>query len=66
MYISHRMREIMALADDCSVFRNGRHVETFAKGSKSGDEIVKLMIGRDYRDVYPDKSVRCLGAGADP
>jgi ribose transport system ATP-binding protein len=58
VYISHRMREIMALADDCSVFRNGRHVETFAKGSKSGDEIVKLMIGRDYKDVYPDKSVR--------
>jgi ribose transport system ATP-binding protein len=56
VYISHRMREIMALADDCSVFRNGRHVETFAKGSKSGDEIVKLMIGRDYKDVYPDKS----------
>ena len=57
VYISHRMREIMALADDCSVFRNGRHVETFSKGSKSGDEIVKLMIGRDYKDVYPDKSV---------
>ncbi len=56
VYISHRMREIMALADDCSVFRNGRHVETFSKGSKSGDEIVKLMIGRDYKDVYPDKS----------
>src|SRR5207253_3066179 len=55
VYISHRMREITAFADDCSVFRNGRHVETFAKGSKSGDEIVKLMIGRDYKDVYPEK-----------
>ena len=40
----------------CSVFRNGRHVDSFAKGSKSGDEIVKLMIGRDYKDVYPGKS----------
>jgi len=57
VYISHRMREIMAFADDCSVFRNGRHVESFSKGSKTGDEIVKLMIGRDYKDVYPAKSV---------
>jgi ribose transport system ATP-binding protein len=56
VYISHRMREITAFADHCSVFRNGRHVESFAKGSRSGDEIVKLMIGRDYKDVYPDKT----------
>jgi ribose transport system ATP-binding protein len=56
VYISHRMREISAFADDCSIFRNGRHVESFSKGGKSGDEIVKLMIGRDYKDVYPDKS----------
>jgi ribose transport system ATP-binding protein len=45
----------MAFADDCSIFRNGRHVESFSKGSKSGDEIVNLMIGRDYKDVYPEK-----------
>jgi ribose transport system ATP-binding protein len=56
VYISHRMREIMAFADDCSVFRNGRRVASFSKGRKSGDEIVKLMIGRDYKDVYPVKS----------
>src|SRR5215475_11448579 len=56
VYISHRMREIMTFADTCSIFRNGRHVESFSKGSKSGDEIVKMMIGRDYKDAYPDKS----------
>jgi len=58
VYISHRMREITAFADDCSIFRNGRRVESFPKGSKSGDAIVKLMIGRDYKDVYPVKTVR--------
>jgi ribose transport system ATP-binding protein len=58
VYISHRMREITAFADDCSIFRNGRRVESFPKGSKSSDAIVKLMIGRDYKDVYPDKTVR--------
>ena len=33
LYISHRMHEIAALADTCSVFRNGRHVETFPQGT---------------------------------
>jgi ribose transport system ATP-binding protein len=62
VYISHRMREIMTFADDCSIFRNGRHVASFSRGSKSADEIIKLMIGRDYKDVYPDKTARALAA----
>jgi ribose transport system ATP-binding protein len=56
VYISHRMHEIAALADDCSVFRNGKHIETFAKGAKTDTEIVELMIGREYRHVFPAKS----------
>ena len=55
VYISHRMAEIAELADECSVFRNGRHIETFAAGSKSDDAVVRLMIGRDYSHVYPIK-----------
>jgi ribose transport system ATP-binding protein len=58
LYISHRMHEIQALADTCSVFRNGRHIETFAQGSRDDDEIVRLMIGRDLKLVYPPKPAR--------
>ena len=55
LYISHRMHEIQALADTCSVFRNGRRVETFAQGCRNDEEIVRLMIGRDLKLVYPPK-----------
>ncbi|HEX2528926.1 MAG TPA: sugar ABC transporter ATP-binding protein [Geminicoccus sp.] len=55
LYISHRMHEIRELADTCSVFRNGRHVETFAAGTRTSDDIVQLMIGREMAHVYPDK-----------
>lgn len=55
LYISHRMHEIEALADDASVFRNGRHIESFAKGAKSNDEIVQLMIGREISAHFPPK-----------
>ncbi len=55
LYISHRMHEIEELADTCSVFRNGHHIETFAKGTHSDNEIVRLMIGREYTQIYPAK-----------
>src|SRR5688572_6311862 len=45
IYISHRMHEIAQLADDCTVFRNGRYVETFAAGTTSDDAIVELRAG---------------------
>jgi ribose transport system ATP-binding protein len=49
VYISHRMHEIAELADDCTVFRNGRSVASYAAGTKSDSEIVELMIGRELR-----------------
>jgi ribose transport system ATP-binding protein len=58
LYISHRMHEIEALADRCSVFRNGRHIETFAKGARSYDEIIGLMIGREIEGQFPPKPER--------
>ena len=58
LYISHRMHEVDALADRASVFRNGRHIETFDKGARSTAEIVQLMIGRDIATQYPTKPPR--------
>ncbi|GLU31403.1 sugar ABC transporter ATP-binding protein [Trinickia caryophylli] len=53
IYISHRMHEIAELADDCTVFRNGRYIETFKAGTKSDEAIVEMMIGREYSSVFP-------------
>jgi ribose transport system ATP-binding protein len=53
VYISHRMHEIVALADECTVFRNGRSVASYQAGTKSDSEIVELMIGREYSAVFP-------------
>jgi ribose transport system ATP-binding protein len=55
LYISHRMHEIAALADICSVFRNGRHIDTFPMATRTTAEIVPLMIGRDVNRAYPPK-----------
>ncbi|TIU25118.1 MAG: sugar ABC transporter ATP-binding protein, partial [Mesorhizobium sp.] len=58
LYISHRMNEIAELADQCTVFRNGRNVASYAAGSKSDNEVVELMIGREYSHIFPPKPVR--------
>jgi ribose transport system ATP-binding protein len=55
LYISHRMNEIAELADTCTVFRNGRNVATYANGTKSDNEVVEMMIGREYSNVFPPK-----------
>jgi ribose transport system ATP-binding protein len=64
LYITHRMHEVEALADPASVFRNGRHIETFDKGARSTAEIVQLMIGRDIAAQYPPKPNRAPGKPA--
>ena len=57
LFISHRMHEVDALADRISVFRNGRHVDTFRAGERSHDAIVTLMIGQSLKDLFPPRGV---------
>jgi ribose transport system ATP-binding protein len=55
LFISHRMHEVKALADECTVYRNGRHVMSFEAGTRSDNEVVEMMIGRKYQHAFPDK-----------
>jgi ribose transport system ATP-binding protein len=63
LYISHRMHEIAELADECTVFRNGRYVATYEAGTKSDNEVVELMIGREYSHIFPDKPATVSNGG---
>jgi ribose transport system ATP-binding protein len=47
IYISHRMDEIMALADQVMVLRDGRHVLTAPIGDLSRTRIITAMVGRE-------------------
>ena len=62
LFISHRMHEVKALADECTVYRNGRHVASFDAGTRSDNEVVEMMIGRTYQHAFPDKPERRLPA----
>jgi ribose transport system ATP-binding protein len=58
LYISHRMHEIAELADECTVFRNGRNVASYKAGTRTDNEVVEMMIGREYKNVFPPKPKR--------
>src|SRR5215470_15778385 len=61
LYISHRMHEIAEIADECTVFRNGRNVATYKAGTKTDNEVVEMMIGREYSHVFPPKPAAVPG-----
>src|SRR5215475_5155356 len=61
LYISHRMHEIAEIADECTVFRNGRNVATYLAGTKTDNEVVEMMIGREYNHVFPPKPAAAPG-----
>ena len=57
VYISHRLREIFALADEVTILKDGRYISTQRVADVTMDDLVKLMIGRDLKDVYPKRTV---------
>ena len=62
LYISHRMHGIAELADECTVFRNGQKVASYDAGSKTDNEVIEMMIGREYHNVFPPKPERSATA----
>jgi ribose transport system ATP-binding protein len=53
--ITHRMREVWALADTMTILRDGRTVGRSAVGEISPAEAVSLMAGRDVKTIFPEK-----------
>ena len=53
LYISHRLNEIVGLADRVTVMKDGRLVGTRPAAEVSLTAIVRMMIGTDVKDHYP-------------
>lgn len=54
IYVSHRMKEIRALADRVTVLRDGRLIATVPASSTSDEELVSLMTGRPLDRLFPE------------
>ncbi|MCD6332305.1 MAG: sugar ABC transporter ATP-binding protein [Bacteroidales bacterium] len=55
LYISHRMNEVIRIADRVSILRDGQYVGTLDKEDINPDTIVTMMVGRSLEDFYEHK-----------
>lgn len=58
VYISHRMEEIFELCDRITILRDGEYVGTKNIPETNMDEIVKMMIGREIGERYPERNTK--------
>ena len=47
LFISHKLNEIMAVADRCSVLRKGKYIGTVDISNCTKDDLSRMMVGRD-------------------
>ena len=47
LFISHKLNEIMEVADRCSVLRKGKYIGTVNIADTSREELSRMMVGRD-------------------
>ncbi|PWE53903.1 D-xylose ABC transporter ATP-binding protein [Metarhizobium album] len=73
IYISHRLKEVLEIADEVTVLRDGAMIETRAASGITAAEMIRLMVGREVSNVFPKTpsvigkqvlSVRGIGDGA--
>jgi ribose transport system ATP-binding protein len=53
VYISHRMEEVPQIGDRITVLRDGQHIGTLSAAEYSIERIVKMMVGREIKDLFP-------------
>ncbi len=53
IFISHKLHEVMAISTRITVLRDGRIIGTRANEGVTRNELVKMMVGRDVRQLAP-------------
>ncbi|QYO77854.1 sugar ABC transporter ATP-binding protein [Devosia salina] len=55
IFISHKLDEIMDLADRVTVLRDGQLITTVGTEALTPDSIAQMMVGRELSNLYPPK-----------
>ncbi|MCD7858444.1 MAG: ATP-binding cassette domain-containing protein [Clostridiales bacterium] len=56
VYISHKMAEILRIADEVTVMRDGQWVATEPASELDNAKLIKLMVGRELSNQFPPKT----------
>src|SRR5690606_13807277 len=55
VFISHKLDEIMELADRVTALRDGQLIATVSTEALTPDSIAQMMVGRELSNLYPPK-----------
>ncbi|HHU88060.1 MAG: sugar ABC transporter ATP-binding protein [Sphaerochaetaceae bacterium] len=58
VYISHRLEELQHIADRVTVLRDGKFVGTVDYKDTSVRELVRMMVGRELGDYFPERTTK--------
>lgn len=56
LFVTHRLKEVFAVANRVTIFRNGRSSPPAPIDDLDPAEVVRRMLGRELGDMYPDRS----------
>lgn len=61
--ISHKLKEVISIADKATVLRDGQTICTLdaSKGEISESNIIKNMVGREINDIFPKRPNKIIG-----
>jgi inositol transport system ATP-binding protein len=57
IYISHKLDEVFRIADEITVFRDGKVVDTRPAAELDIDAVISMMVGRKLENSYPKETV---------
>jgi len=55
VYVSHRMEEVFQIADRVTVIKDAKKTGTANIGEMDSHKIYQMMLGRELKDVFPEK-----------
>lgn len=60
IYISHKMDEILEISDEITIMRDGQYVGTWPSDQMTNASIIKNMVGRELKSLYPEKTNKVM------
>ncbi len=53
IYISHRLDEVMRIADEITILRDGKTIDSRKRSDIDKETMIKLMVGRELTNMFP-------------
>lgn len=52
IYITHKMDEIFSIADEVTVLRDGKFIDSMPTSQLTKEKLIQLMVGRELGDIF--------------